>query len=101
MILDGTLLRAMARVAIRSGRLPSQPVNRMFGGSGSETPCALCGDRVSRNDSEAEIEINRDGLSNPGLNRYRFHTRCFAAWDLERAMVHRPGEPPRRQQLSI
>jgi len=32
---------------------------------------------------EFEIQFAHDG-SNPGLDKYHVHIRCFAAWELER-----------------
>jgi len=36
-----------------------------------------------RNQKELEIEFNRHGAA-PGLDRYHLHTKCYAAWALER-----------------
>ncbi len=45
--------------------------------------CTLCGEPVTRNQMELEIELTRHGAT-PGLTRYHLHTKCFAAWELER-----------------
>jgi hypothetical protein len=83
---DEVILREKAREAIRSGKLPVSKPSRMFGGRGSEKPCALCGDIVPRGQPELEMEFTRDG-SDPEAHRYLFHVRCFAAWELERTKV--------------
>jgi hypothetical protein len=38
---------------------------------------------VGRDELEFEIQFAYDG-SNPGLDKYHVHIRCFAAWELER-----------------
>ena len=80
---DEAFIAAKTRDAIRNGRLPAMPANRTFGGPGTGAACAVCGEPVTRNQMELEIEFNRHGAT-PGLDRYRLHTKCFAAWELER-----------------
>lgn len=80
---DEASLAAKAREAIRSGALPARPANRTFGGPGSGATCAVCGEPVTRNQMELEIEFNRHGTA-PGLDRYHLHPKCFSAWELER-----------------
>jgi hypothetical protein len=43
----------------------------------------VCGETVKRDQMELEIEFRHDGAT-PGLDRYRLHPRCFAAWEFER-----------------
>jgi hypothetical protein len=83
---DEPSLRAKAREAIRSGRLPTKKPDRMFGGAGTGIPCAVCGESVARSDAEIEIEFNRHGAT-PGLDQHHLHYRCFAAWEFERTKV--------------
>ena len=83
---DEALLAEKAREAIRSGRLPARPPDRTFGGPGTGVTCAVCHEPVTRNQMELEIEFNRHGAT-PGLDRYHLHTKCYAAWDLERKHV--------------
>ena len=45
--------------------------------------CPVCGETVKRDQMELEIELRHDGAT-PGLDRYRLHPRCFAAWEFER-----------------
>jgi hypothetical protein len=51
----------------------------------------VCGDAIPRQQSELEIEFNRHGVM-PGLARYHFHPRCFAAWEFERTKVEGTGQ---------
>jgi hypothetical protein len=75
---DSTL-RAQARKLMQAGKLPNRPPDRMFGGPGVGTPCAVCGASVEQDEAELEIEWD-DGTS---ANTYHLHARCFAALDLE------------------
>jgi hypothetical protein len=80
---DESVLRAKARDAIRSGKLPSRRPDRTYGGPGSRKLCSLCGDLVTLEQVEMEIEFNRHG-EQPGLDRYNLHVGCLAAWEFER-----------------
>ena len=80
---DDAIVAAKARDAIRSGALPARAASRTFGGPGTGATCAVCGEPVTRTQMELEIELNRHGAT-PGLDRYHLHTKCFAAWELER-----------------
>src|SRR5215510_11392707 len=46
-------------------------------------PAGSAGELVMRSRIELEVEFNRHGAT-PGLDRYHLHTKCFAAWELER-----------------
>ena len=47
-------------------------------------PCAVCELPVTRQQMEFEIQFARDNPA--GLDKYHVHTRCFAAWELERGL---------------
>ncbi len=79
---DECILREKAQEAIRSGKLPTGRPDRTFGGPGSGIACAVCGERVMREQVELEIEFNRHGTT-PGLDTYHLHPLCFAAWEFE------------------
>lgn len=83
---DEIQLREKARAAIRSGTLPIAKPARTFGGPGSDVACAVCGEPVTHDQMELEIEFNRHGVA-PGLDRYHLHVRCFAAWEFERTKI--------------
>ena len=80
---DEAVLAQKARDAICNGALPARTANRTFGGPGNGAICAVCGEPVTSNQMELEIEFNRHGAT-PGLDRYHLHTKCLAAWELER-----------------
>lgn len=80
---DEPRLRECAQAAIRGGKLPGRSPDRTWGGPGVGAPCAVCDRPVSKDEMEFEIEFARDG-SNPGLDKFHIHLRCFAAWEFER-----------------
>jgi hypothetical protein len=78
-----SVLREKAREAIRTGTLPARRPDRRFGGAGGGGLCAVCGEPVTQDQMEVEMEFNRHGVT-PGLDSYRLHPRCYMAWDFER-----------------
>jgi hypothetical protein len=82
---DEAMLRDKARDAIRSGRLPSRRAYRTLGGPGTRMTCSVCGELVTPDQSEMEIEFRRPVP--PGLDRYFLHVRCLAAWEFERTKI--------------
>ena len=84
------ILTDKARAAIRNGQLPSRAANRRFGGRGNGATCPVCGEVVTPDQAEIEIEFNRHGPE-PGLDRYHLHARCFTAWESERRKIPGPG----------
>ncbi len=80
---DETRLREQARVAIQNGKLPTRPPDRTWGGPGIGAECSVCGRPVTKDELEFEIQFQHDG-SNPGLDKFHVHIRCFAAWEFER-----------------
>ena len=80
---DERVLREKARAAVEGGKLPRRRPDRTWGGPGVGAACAVCDEPVTSSQSEFEIQFARDG-NNPGLDRFHFHIRCFAAWEFER-----------------
>src|SRR5687767_8679134 len=74
-------LRARARQAIRSGKLPSRDPGNVWGGPGRGECCALCNAAVGRGDLEFEIELA--SLDGSGPDTFRFHSGCWTAWHHE------------------
>ncbi len=81
--MDEDSLREKARTAIQSGKLPSRRPDRTWGGRGIGLPCAICDVPVGHDQMELEIQFAADGRG-PHLRAFHVHTRCFAAWELER-----------------
>jgi hypothetical protein len=80
---DETILRAKARELIRAGKLPDRRPDRSWGGPGVGAPCVVCGEAVTKDQLEFEIQFAHDG-GNPGLDKFHIHVRCYAAWEFER-----------------
>ena len=86
---DEKILRAKAREAIRTGKLPSRRPDRTWGGPGVGVVCTVCGEAVTKDQLEIQVEFSHDG-SSPGLEIFHIHIRCFAAWEFE---LDRDGRP--------
>jgi len=83
---DEAILREKVRVVIQTGKLPSRPPDRTWGGPGVGATCTVCELPVTTQEMEFEIQFARDakqGLE-AGLDKYHVHIRCFAAWEFER-----------------
>ena len=80
---DETALRTKARETIRSGKMPSRRPDRSWGGPGVGLVCVVCGETVTNDQLEMQVEFSRDG-DNAGLDIFHIHIRCFAAWEFER-----------------
>ena len=80
---DESVLREKAREAVRAGKLPTRKPDRTWGGPGAGEKCGVCGERVTKDQMEFEVQFQKDG---PGSGFYVFniHIRCFAAWEFER-----------------
>jgi hypothetical protein len=52
----------------------------MWGGNGAGLPCAACGDLIPTGGLEIEVQF----MTPNGFTARRFHTLCFAVWELER-----------------
>ena len=72
-------LRAKARQALSSGKLPNRQPGRTWGGTGSGIPCTVCGSPVAPDQFGMEVEFDGEATRNHFL-----HDGCFAAWALER-----------------
>jgi hypothetical protein len=80
---DKTKIHQKAREAIQAGKVPNRCPQRMWGGPGSGACCAVCGDSVTQDEFEMELEFAR-GDGDSGVVEYLFHVSCYTAWDSER-----------------
>jgi hypothetical protein len=80
---DKTKIHQKAREAIQAGKVPNRCPQRVWGGPGSGACCALCGDSVTQDEFEMELEFAR-GDGDSGVVEYLFHVSCYTAWDSER-----------------
>src|SRR5215831_14822328 len=104
---DEPILRAKAREAILSGRLPAARPSRTVYGQSAGATCTVCGYAVRRGEMHYELEFQasaplegkslRETLQRfnawPEVRRSILHGRCFEAWDFERSQM---GPPERR-----
>ena len=63
--------------ALCAGTLPREDPLRVWAGVGTDTRCALCGDRTTPTSVEYEIEF-ASGAS------VTFDDQCYTVWDEER-----------------
>ena len=56
-----TELRLVARERIARGQLPCGATSRMWGGHGSDLPCALCDKPIQPDEVEYEVELRESG----------------------------------------
>ncbi|HEX7035694.1 MAG TPA: hypothetical protein VF210_07960 [Pseudomonadales bacterium] len=79
-----------ARQAIRAGKLPARRPDRTWGGTGSGSPCAICGQPVTPDEVEIELEFAGDygGRTDRG---FHVHVRCLSAWELELERLQEPS----------
>jgi hypothetical protein len=80
---DGKLCQKI-RKAIAARVLPDRRPERMWGGSGSGADCVLCGEPVTAQQTELELEFAA-GERDKGPTSYPVHVRCFSVWEMERA----------------
>jgi hypothetical protein len=82
-------LREKVRQRIQSGALPRAKPNRTWGGPGAGLICAVCDQRITRDQIEYEVQFVQEGVSAPQI--CHLHLACFAAWELERGLMMRAG----------
>ena len=77
--------RSSHRVRGALATLPDRKPARVWGGSGSGTVCALCGQPVTAQQPELELEFAGDPSG--GLTCYHVHVLCFSLWESERKVL--------------
>jgi hypothetical protein len=79
---DESVLAAGAGDAMKTSKLPKHRPERMWGGPGSGSSCAICGKTIGTEELEFELQFASEGGS--ATANYHVHVHCFAAWELER-----------------
>ena len=82
------MLRDRVRDATRTGKLPDRSPERTWGGPGSGTCCAICGERLRHDEVEYELEF-ATGDNGKGAENYHVHVCCFSAWERQRLELKR------------
>jgi hypothetical protein len=88
-----TTLRAKARKAMQTGKVPNRQPDRSWGGYGSGAECSICDVKI--NDDGLEMELEFDGGGNGRPRKFHVHVECFTAWDLERLALGERALPAR------
>ena len=78
-------IRRAARYC-RNGTLPRRGPARIWAGPSVGALCTVCEKPIVRDQLEYEVEFPPDS-GNPGLDKFHFHLRCFAAWEFERTKL--------------
>jgi hypothetical protein len=76
-------VRAQARHALISDKIPRRDADRIWGGPGADMPGTICAKRVTVSQMEYGRQFRHDGATS-GLDRYHLHLRGFSAWEMER-----------------
>jgi hypothetical protein len=71
-------LRKLAEDRIAKKLLPGSIPEHLWAGQGSGQPCSLCGEPISLQEIEYEIDNQAAGDG----RTYRFHLSCHAMWQL-------------------
>ena len=69
---EESALRARAREVIRTGKLPNRRPDRTWGGPGIGAPCSICGEPVTKDQLEFEVQFAVDG-GVPALDKFHIH----------------------------
>jgi hypothetical protein len=69
--IQGRIARTLKKT--RSGALPSAFDGKLWAGRGSFAVCSGCGDKISSEEAEYEVEL-AEALT------FRFHAPCYHAW---------------------
>jgi hypothetical protein len=73
---------------IQEGRIPNGTPDNTCAVSGAGAMCGICELPVTRTD-ETGVEVQfASGGDNPGVGKYTFHLRCYAAWEFERGRAN-------------
>ena len=76
---DQAVLQENRRDASETLPLPRRAPDRLWGGRGDGTDCAVCHAPVGPDEVEYEVEFDRNG-GDLGVDRFHVHVRCLAPW---------------------
>jgi hypothetical protein len=89
-------LRANAREALQSGKVPPRKPDRTLRGLGTGKNCVVCGELITLTQMEIELEFKRQSPV-PAVERYLAHPRCFSALELELRELYPASAPSSRR----
>ena len=93
--MDENHLRERIRRAFAAGALPDRRPDHMWGGPGSGTECALCGEPTMTQEAELELEFVTEGCDGPIC--HHVHARCWKLWESERQRAPAEAQAPKVQ----
>jgi hypothetical protein len=73
-------LRLLIQEKLMDGRLPVEPMPRVWGGPGNGEKCDACDEKVEKSDLVVEGGTERGRV-------VFFHAKCFYVWEKERIVV--------------
>jgi hypothetical protein len=76
--MDELVLHRLAADKLERGVLVRDGAHVVWAGPGIGQPCDICGEAITKQDVEIEVQFSSVGTE------HRFHRRCHAVWDLER-----------------
>jgi hypothetical protein len=87
-------LKAQAREAIESGRVPANRPERLWGSSGDGSDCPICCRAIESQDVGFELDFPAASAREPSRPSCMVHARCFKAWDVVRLEAAKRPPPP-------
>jgi len=85
--------------AIRSGKLPGRSPERTWAGRGCGASCMICGEPISADELEYELEF-ASGADSKQREDHHIHIACFWAWETERQKLELKRAAEKTTQLS-
>lgn len=79
---DDELMQAV-RQALARGDLPARAPNRLFGGRGTGTRCAVCGTRIESSEVGYEASFAPPEGERAAAFSVHCHSHCLDAWEAE------------------
>ena len=83
-------VRTLIRERIRTGQLPTRPGDSTYPGSGYNSACLCCGQKIAWHEIEYEVRVNGSSRA------FRAHINCYRVWREERLVSETPDKIGRR-----
>ena len=84
-------IRAIIQLKLKAELLPKSPSGRLWAGPGANEVCSACDEKITKNETLYEWEIEGGGKMN-------MHLGCYDIWNEERLLVaRRAGRNGRRR----
>ena len=80
-------LRLLIREKVLDGRLPVEPMPRVWGGPGNGETCSACDEKAEKSDLVIEGRTERNQV-------VFFHPKCFYVWETQADKYREIGGTP-------